>query len=186
MCKSFHTLLLSIVISCSAMASTNEHSTKWNDNLQQVESDNLYKEVGRATYSVLLWDVYKSELLTSSGNFALNATGEDLIYKINYFMDISAEELVDLTVEQWEHLELDKSRYTPYLADLARLFPDIKKGDTLALLSNQHGSAFYYNNKLMGSIDNTEFSPLFLSIWLSPNTSEPELRKTLLGENSDD
>jgi len=47
-------------------------------------------------------------------------------------------------------------------------------------------SIFYFNNLKVGVIERAEFSQLFLAIWLSEKTSEPELKAELLGENIDE
>jgi hypothetical protein len=51
---------------------------------------------------------------------------------------------------------------------------------------NNNKSFFYYNNELIGEIGQQEFSQLFLDIWLSENTSEPDLRRELLGVNNNE
>jgi len=48
------------------------------------------------------------------------------------------------------------------------------------VLNNQ--SVFYFNDVKVGSIEEKEFGELFLSIWLSPKTSQKKLRNQLLGE----
>ena len=39
---------------------------------------------------------------------------------------------------------------------------------------------FFFNGVLRGEVADAEFTRLFFGIWLSPNTSEPALRKQLL------
>jgi hypothetical protein len=41
---------------------------------------------------------------------------------------------------------------------------------------------FFRNGTPIGDIDDREFARAFFAIWLDPRTSEPELRKQLLGE----
>jgi hypothetical protein len=40
------------------------------------------------------------------------------------------------------------------------------------------------NDKPIGNIDDAEFARAFFAIWLDPKTSEPSLRKQLLGLNA--
>jgi hypothetical protein len=40
---------------------------------------------------------------------------------------------------------------------------------------------FFVNAKATGEMRDAELARLFFGIWLSPNTSEPQLRQTLLG-----
>jgi hypothetical protein len=62
------------------------------------------------------------------------------------------------------------------------LFPDVAEGDSL---TGEHlpgrGARFFHNGRLLGEIDDPQFSRAFFSIWLDPRTREPALRAELLG-----
>lgn len=156
-------------------------SVNWETNLNKALVQDAFKPIGHAVFSFLFWDLYKSKLLTTSGEFPLQLANEKLLYEIEYFKSISGESLVEKTVEQWQHLGYSTKDYQPYLVTLKRIWPDIKAGDTLTLVMNDANSAFYHNKIFVGAIDNAEFGPLFLDIWLSKKTSEPALRRSLLG-----
>ena len=96
-------------------------------------------------------------------------------------IDITNEDLLSRTVEQWQHLAVDKTLYQPYEAPLLSIWPNITEGDKLLLWNKQGRSEFYYNNRFVGAIEDAYFGELFLSIWLSEQTSQPDLRAQLLG-----
>jgi len=145
-----------------------------------------FKRVGAAKFSVLFWDIYQSTLLTTSGKYPLNDKQEQLLFEINYLKDISSDELVKRTAEQWQHIGIAVDRYQTFIPKLKRLWPDISKGDTLSLvIKNQH-SAFYFNQQYIGSITDASFGQHFINIWLAKNTSQPELREKLLGNSRND
>ena len=134
--------------------------------------------VGKAKFSVLFWDIYDSALFSVSGDYqAQNA----YLFEINYLRDISKKDLIERTIEQWQHIGVAEQDYAPYLTQLEALWPDISKGDQLAMWFNGDITAFYFNQKLQGQIEGQEFSEMFVNIWLSPQTSQPKLRKKLLG-----
>ncbi|WP_299267846.1 chalcone isomerase family protein [uncultured Psychrosphaera sp.] len=139
-----------------------------------------FNKVGSAQFSVLFWDIYNSHLFTKSGRYEENSD-QDVIFKIEYLKDISADELIKRTVEQWQHLKYKKSDYEAFIPRLKSLWPNISAGDSLTLYRNNQSTEFYFNNMNIGVIDNEEFYKLFLAIWLSPDTSEPELRQSLIG-----
>lgn len=141
------------------------------------------KEVGSAQFSVLFWDVYKSRLLTTSGNYQDGIFPKAL--EITYQMDITNKDLLEKTIEQWQHLEFEESEYQKYTSQLLALWPNIAEGDTLLLKVEESKSTFFYNGELLGKINDQEFGPLFLAIWLSEKTSQPELRAQLLGNIND-
>lgn len=162
------------------------------------------KEVGRAQFSVLFFDIYTSALYTRSGHyradfnrtefnsaeknrarqqFQIQANDELVVFEIDYLKAIASDDLIKRTVEQWQYLRVPEANYQAYLPKLNTLWPDIRVGDRLTLVVTPEQSQFYLNSKLLGSINAPEFGPLFLSIWLSPNTSQPQLRKQLLAGN---
>ena len=129
----------------------------------------------------MIWDVYESELSTSSGQYPEISKNGTLIYKINYLRSITSKELIQRTIEQWQHLGIKEDVYNAFIPQLKEIWPNVTSGDSLALVIEQNSSAFYFNNQFAGSIEDADFTPLFLDIWLSKNTSEPKLRTALLG-----
>jgi hypothetical protein len=141
-----------------------------------------FKEVGSAKFSVLFWDIYNSTLYTKSGSYLHNSSPNSLFFEIEYLRDITTNDLVDRTIEQWKYLEIAESQYSKFVPTLKAIWPDISSGDKLAMLLENNQSVFYFNDVRVGNIEAKEFSKLFLDIWLSPKTSETKLRNQLLGE----
>jgi hypothetical protein len=146
--------------------------------------------IGETKFSILFWDLYKSQLMTTTGNYPVmlndDESKDDLLYEINYLADISSKDLIRRTVDQWEHLDLSPDAYKAYLPALEAIWPDIKEGDHLSLLIHKGQSVFYFNQTFIGTINSSEFGPMFLDIWLSEKTSQPKLRDELLGMSSDE
>lgn len=134
--------------------------------------------VGKARFSVLFWDIYDSALFSASGKYQTN---ENFLFEITYLRDIKGEELLQRTVEQWQHIGLDVETYQEYVSQLERLWPDIKAGDQLSLWVTASESTFFYNQNFLGSVEGSSFGEMFTAIWLSPKTSQPKLRIKLLG-----
>jgi len=174
------TIIFNILV-IKATALENTYIDKSQLKLKQIVSENTFKKVGTAKFTYLLWDIYESELMTTSGKFTFNDQ-QQLLYKVTYLRDIKASDLIQETKKQWQHLGVKKEVYQPYLSNLKSIWPDIQEGDSLTLFYNKDSSAFYYNNGFIGEYKDQQFAKLFLDIWLSPNTSEPQLRKKLLGE----
>lgn len=141
-----------------------------------------FQLVGSAKFSVLFWDIYNSTLYTKSGSYSHETSIEPLIFEIEYLKNILADDLIDRTVEQWKHLEVRESEYKKFIPQLKAIWPDISSGDKLAMLVQNKQSIFYFNNEIVGQINEQSFSKLFLDIWLSRNTSQKILRAKLLGE----
>jgi len=61
------------------------------------------------------------------------------------------------------------------------LFPDVKAGDVITGVHQPAmGVVFWCNGRLLGEVRDPLFARLFFGIWLSPQTSEPQLRSALL------
>lgn len=142
------------------------------------------KQVGMAEFSYLFWDVYDSYLFNHSGTIDSNYNWYEqapLVLEIRYKRDIKADDLIDSTIEQWQHLNLEAAQYESYVPWLRKIWPDLKDGDRLALLVQDGQSIFFYNKQEIARQSDPYFARIFLDIWLSPDTSEPKLRKKLLG-----
>jgi len=141
------------------------------------------KLVGQAKLSVLFWDVYDSSLYTPSGRF--EGIAAPLKLKLVYLRNIAARELVDVTREQWQKLGLYRPEHEAWLDELQRMWPSVKPGDSITLdWSEPQQSRFYFNDRLIGSIDDARFGALFAAIWLSEKTEYPKVRKQLIGAPS--
>jgi len=139
------------------------------------------KMVGQGEMSWLFIDLYHASFYSQTG--AYQAGGYPQALKIVYQQNIDKQDLVTATEKEWQKLSLDARQYQEWLAALTQLWPDIKKGDDLLFMVEADGNGFFYhNNQLLGGIKDKEFSAAFLSIWLSKNSSEAQLRKKLLGE----
>ena len=136
--------------------------------------------VGKAKFSVLFWDIYDSALFSHNGEYLSDSP---YLFEIKYLRDISRDDLIDRTIEQWQHLGIEKETYQPFVVELENIWPNIRKGDELAMWTDGNATAFYFNQAFKGQITDPAFSQLFASIWLSPKTSQPKLRKQLLGVN---
>lgn len=175
-------LLLVLVLPFCAFGSTSNEQKEPNKQLDNVLAQQQFKAIGETTFSILFWDLYKSKLMTTSGDYPVNFGSDALVYEINYLADISKEDLIKRTVEQWQHIGVKAESYQPFLGALNDLWPNINKGDKLSMLVNGQSSAFYFNNEHLGDINSPEFGPMFLDIWLAENTSQPKLRRELLGK----
>ena len=73
--------------------------------------------VGSAKLSVLFWDIYESELFTSTGHYDPQVD-QSVLFDIRYLRDIKAKDLIEKTKEQWQHLDIPEQTYTLYLASI--------------------------------------------------------------------
>jgi hypothetical protein len=135
--------------------------------------------VGEAKLKIMMWDIYQCRLYTPTGRFE-ESTSEYML-EITYLRNIKNTHLVEQTHKQWQHLGIPDSQSEPYIEQLRALWPDVIEGDTLTMHVTATSTTFFYNGAPTGEITEPSFGPMFVSIWLSPETSQPKLRKKLLG-----
>lgn len=161
-------IVLTLLIAISANASAEQ--------LSQLN----FKLVGEARMKYLFWNLYDAKLYNQSGRY--DSQLPPLLLSLSYLRDIKAEDIVQATNEQWQHLG-KQTLIGEYDAKLMALWPDIKEGDNLSVLvSRQQVSTFFYNGKKLGEIRDPVFTEAFIAIWLSPNTSHPKVRRQLIGQ----
>ena len=193
-------LLIALIIFTKMLYAT-ETNTKTNtevfnsNNTHKSDAENIdhpalnksnFKIVGKAKFSVLFWNIYESTLFTTTGNYPMTSKQEQLLFEINYLKDISRDELIKRTKDQWQHLGIPANHYQRYISVLKRLWPNISRGDTLSLVIKKKQSIFYFNQQYLGMINDAVFGQRFIDIWLAKNTSQPKLRLQLLGHTTDD
>lgn len=142
------------------------------------------KQVGQGHFRYLFWSVYDAALATRDGQFLSVQQSAPLALTLTYQRDITTEEFVSATLDQWQHVfgEIsDKQRQ--WAAALQRIWPDVRQDDHLSCVIDRHGFAhFYLNQQVLGTIEDPLFSEQFLAIWLDERTSAPKLRRQLLGQ----
>jgi hypothetical protein len=169
-----------------AFATNTTEKVILSNNLKTILDARQFSLVGETTFSIFFWDLYKSQLLTTSGKYPVEIEKENILFDINYLVGISSDDLIKNTIDQWQHLGIAHEIYEGYLPELKAIWPNIKEDDSLSLLIQQKRSVFYFNKQYIGVINDAEFGQLFLAIWLSENTSEPSLRLELLGSIKDE
>jgi hypothetical protein len=169
MCKLFSLFLLSSSVYASPVTELNK--------------------IGTGEMSYLFWTIYKASYYVGTGekplaesNLTQEKPKEVKALEIEYFKSIKSDALIRATIDQWQHLGYKENDINQWATPLINIWPNVEPGNTLTLLIGDSGhSQFYFNNRLIGTIETETFGPAFLSIWLSESTSEPELRLQLLG-----
>ena len=67
--------------------------------------------------------------------------------------------------------EKDEQRLRQWRAELEKVFPSVREGDTIVGLHEPgRGARFFYNGKPSGSVNDAELAAAFFAIWLDPRT----------------
>jgi hypothetical protein len=127
---------------------------------------------GLKVYDVRLWTMMKP--------FAHH---EPFALELVYDMSLKGRDIAERSVKEMRaHGYTDEDKLKRWGDEMAKVFPDIKKGDTLIGVSIPGKEARFYNReKFIATIADAEFAKAFFDIWLSEKTSAPHVRAKLLG-----
>ena len=164
----FNLILLLLAISLASVAHAKAESL--NDGLQQVGK-------GHLTWWGI--SVYHATLYSMDGRYQPD---QQHALQINYRISVSAEKLAERSLDEIEQIFGPLTKRQQMIKALQKVFCDVDKGDTIIGYNHPgQGAAFYCNGQRVGYLDDPELAEAFFAIWLHPETSEPELRRELLG-----
>jgi Chalcone isomerase-like len=137
-----------------------------------VRGEGLLRFFGMKVYDARLWTQSKAHSFADT--FAL-----ELVYDLG----LKGKDIAERSVAEMRKQGLgDDAKLARWGTEMARIFPDIKKGDTLiGVFVPGKEARFFSRDKLIAAIPDPEFAKAFFDIWLSEKTSEPKLREKLLG-----
>ena len=139
---------------------------------------------GEATLRFFGLRVYHARLWTLPDFRQSQPTEQPLVLELEYLRDLQGPLIAERSLKEMRRsAQITEAQAERWLAEMQRVFPDVKAGDRI---SGQHlpgrGARFWLNGRLSGLIEDPEFARLFFGIWLAPTTSEPDMRLALLGQ----
>ena len=141
------------------------------------------QRVGAGKLSWLGQPIYDASLWTTQGRFAGYEKDEPVALSLWYQRHFSRDMLLRITDTAWKRLgAVPPERRDRWLADLRAFWSDVRPGDNVTtVVVPGRATRFYDARGLMGEIDDPEFGPAFLSIWLDSRSVVADLRVQLLG-----
>ena len=138
--------------------------------------------VGKARLTVFGFQVYDARLWVAPNFVASSFSSQPMALELTYLRDFKALDIAERSIKEMRRsASISDAQEAKWLADLQRVVPDVKKGDRiLGIHQPGAGADFWVNGKAAGNIVDAEFARLFFGIWLSPKTSEPQMRSRLL------
>ena len=138
--------------------------------------------VGNARLRVWGFEVYDARLFAGADFDSARYAEQPFALELSYLRNFKGPDIAERSINEMRDLEsIAPAQAEPWLATMSRLFPDVKKGDRITGVHRPgRGAVFYLNDRLLGEVADERFSRLFFGIWLSPKTSQPAMRETLL------
>lgn len=144
----------------------------------KLENQNL---IGQGSLHYFLWHIYDAKLYSNNGKFSFD---RPFSLRLEYKHKLYGNKIADRSTEEIRSLGFgNEVKLAAWHAQMKDFFPDVDDGVSLTgFYQPNQLTTFYKNNTKVGSINDPEFGKWFFGIWLNEETSEPKLRKALLGE----
>ncbi|MFC3121020.1 chalcone isomerase family protein [Agaribacter flavus] len=138
------------------------------------------KTVGKTRLEVLFWDIYDAELVAPKGQWSKD---KPFALSLTYLRAFDGKEIASRSIDEIRDLGMeDERKLAKWFEQMQILFPDVKEGNTITgIVDDRAYSIFYFDEQRLGVVEDPEFSQWFFDIWLSEKSSEPKMRKRLLG-----
>jgi hypothetical protein len=138
------------------------------------------REAGGGAFRYLGLRIYDAKLWTAGARFDAEAP---YALGIRYARNIKGLKLAEESVKQWRGMRYGyEDRYEAWEAEMRRIFPDVKPDDELVGVHLPgKGAQFYFNGEPAGAVADSAFARAFFAIWLDERSTEPGLRRALIG-----
>lgn len=128
--------------------------------------------------------VYDARLWRGAAPVGADWMAAPLALELIYLRNLVGKQIAERSLKEMRRQrDLTDDEAQRWLAAMTQMFPDVKEGDRITgLVVPGLGARFAINGTVKGDVRDPEFAKLFFGIWLSEKTSEPALRRALLGQ----
>lgn len=182
-------LTVGLAVGVSALANTPEPAATSNTPITAMPSGGHpqlpgSRLQGEATLRYFGLRVYHARLWTLPEFRSRQPSEQPLVLELEYLRQLKGSAIAERSLQEMRRAgPMPEAQARRWLAEMQRIFPDVKAGDRI---TGQHlpgqGARFWRNGRAVGQVDDADFGRLFFGIWLAPTTSEPDMRLALLGQ----
>lgn len=138
------------------------------------------KTVGKARMTFAFWDIYDATLYAPAGKLQPDAP---FALSLRYQRAFSGKDIAARSVQEMRGQGFaDDATLAAWQKQMQEIFPDVQAGTVLsAVFIPGESTTFYHGDLSVGRVEDAAFTQWFAAIWLGEKTSEPEMRRQLLG-----
>jgi len=142
------------------------------------------RQAGSGLYTWWGFDVYRASLWVEPGFDPAALVRQRYALELHYLRDFKGRDIAGRSITEMRRVgPFSETQAQAWLLAMVAAFPDVAAGDRLTGLHLPgRGAQFYINGRPTAQIADAEFARLFFGIWLSEQTSAPQLRLALLGQ----
>lgn len=131
--------------------------------------------MGLSVYDIRLWS-------SAASLSPMTWVERPLALEIQYARALSGKRIAERSLQEMQRGgALNDDLAQRWLQAMVPWFPDVKAGDRITgVYLPDEGARFFHNARPTGYSSDKSFAQRFFGIWLSPWTSQPELRAALM------
>ncbi len=139
---------------------------------------------GQARMTFWGLEVYQATLWVAPGFADGSYEQYSFALELFYLRDIRGRDIAGRSIaEMRRQAPMTPAQEAAWEYQMRALFPDVKTGDRITGVNQPGtGAVFWSNGRLLGEVRDPAFARQFFGIWLTMQTSEPELRRALLAQ----
>ena len=147
----------------------------WQKNIQSLEL------IGEGTFKVFVWDLYHLKLFSEINSFSWQ---NKFILVFDYKRELKKDKVIEASLKEMRRQKgVAEKQINAWKTHLAQGINTARDGTKAAVKWAPDGQiTFHYEDKAPVIINDKLFAKSFINIWLGEETSEPELRSSLLGK----
>ena len=141
---------------------------------------------GTAKLRFLGMDIYQARLWSLTPLTPASYAQTPFALELSYARSLSGRLIAERSLKEMQRQgKQDSAREQAWLQAMVQAFPDVKAGDRITGLHVPGvGARFWFNGQSRPEVRDADFSRAFFGIWLSEASSEPAMRKNLLGQQA--
>ena len=141
---------------------------------------------GRGTQRFFGLPVYEARLWVTSDFEPRRYEAHAFALELEYARKLGGAVIAQRSIAEMRRAGgLDDGRAQAWQAAMAHAFPDVVPGDRLTGVRLPGvATRFFHNGRPTSAVEDPAFARLFFGIWLAATTSEPGLRRQLIGPGS--
>ncbi len=137
------------------------------------------KKVGSGRMVYFLMPIFDATLYAPYGHYSPD---KPFALSLTYLRSLNGSDIAHSGVDEMRSQGVDDATLAAWGKQMVAIFPDVTAGACITGVRDANGAAaFYQSGKVLGRVDDPAFASHFFAIWLGDKTSQPALRKQLLG-----
>lgn len=141
---------------------------------------------GQVTLRYFGLRIYDAQLWTLPDFSAKQWQNQGFVLQLHYHRALKGKAIAERSLEEMRRAgPIPAAQAQAWLDAMLRIFPDVQAQEQIV---GQHlpgqGARFWHQGRELGFVQDAAFARLFFGIWLAEHSSEPALRRVLLGQDS--